>query len=135
MTCLLRLAVGTALLTAAAASAAAQSAAGLSEFERPFGYAYGEESQPFRAANRDANGNQVVVNGRMMFGRSTLHGGLSTAWGQTEGAAGMLGTGSAIGNQLNVVTHGSNNTIVIDAEQVNTGDQTVVLNGELDLDD
>jgi holdfast attachment protein HfaA len=45
----------------------------------------------------------------------------------------MLGSGTAIGNQLNVVTNGNNNTVIIDSTQINNGDQSVVLNGELDL--
>ena len=45
----------------------------------------------------------------------------------------MLGSGTAIGNQLNVVTNGSYNTVIIDSTQINNGDQSVVLNGELDL--
>ena len=45
----------------------------------------------------------------------------------------MLGTGTAIGNQLNVITNGNYNTVIIDSTQINNGDQTVVLKGELDL--
>ena len=47
----------------------------------------------------------------------------------------MIGSGTAVGNQLNVITNGSNNTIIIDATQINNGDQSVVLNGELNLND
>lgn len=45
----------------------------------------------------------------------------------------MIGTGTAVGNQLNVITTGNYNTVIIDSTQINNGDQTVVLNGELDL--
>ena len=119
----------------AAQAATAQEAGYLAEFERPYGFAYGEETQPFDAQTRDSSGNRVIVNGRIINDTSTLNGGLHTGWGQTGGASGMLGTGSAIGNQLNVVTNGSFNTIIIDSTQINNGDQTVYLNGELNLHD
>ena len=119
----------------AAPAATAQEAGYLAEFERPYGFAYGEESQPYDAQTRDSAGNRVIVNGRIINDTSTLSGGLHTGWGQTGGASGMLGTGTAIGNQLNVVTNGSFNTVIIDSTQINNGDQTVYLNGELDLND
>lgn len=116
-------------------AADAQEASSVSQFERPYGYGFGDESRPFDAGSRDINGNRVIVNGRIMTGTSTLSGDLNTMWGQTEGASGMLGSSSAIGNQLNVITNGSWNTIIIDSTQINNGDQTAILNGELDLND
>ena len=114
--------------------ATAQEAAYVAEFERPFGFDYGEEDRPFEAGTRDANGNRLIVTGRIQSG-SSLSTGLNTAWGQTGGANGMIGTGTAVGNQLNVITNGSWNTVIVDATQQNAGDQTVILNGELDLND
>ena len=113
-------------------AAHAQAASSLSEFERPYGYGYGEESRPYSAATRDANNNQVVING-LIGGGSGLGTGLYTGWGQTENASGMIGSGTAIGNQLNVHVNGSNNTVIIDSTQINNGDQTVNLNGKLDF--
>lgn len=113
----------------AAPGAIAQEAAYSAEFERPYGFAYGAEDRPFDANTRDRLGNRVIVNG-LIEGGTTLGGGLNTGWGQTQGGSGMLGAGTAIGNQLNVVTNGSNNTIIIDSIQTNTGDQTVVISGE-----
>ena len=118
----------------APAVSSAQEASYLSEFERPYGYGYGQEEQPFNAGTRDANGNRVVVNG-LIGGGTGLGFGLNTGWGQTDGASGMIGSGTAVGNQLNVITNGSTNTIIIDATQINNGDQSVVLNGELNLND
>ena len=115
-------------------TATGQEASYLSEFERPYGFSYGEESQAYDAGTRDASGNRVVVNG-LIGGGTGLGFGLNTGWGQTDGAAGMIGSGTAVGNQLNVITNGSNNTIIIDATQINNGDQSVVLNGELNLND
>ena len=72
-------------------AADAQEASSVSQFERPYGYGFGDESRPFDAGSRDINGNRVIVNGRIMTGTSTLSGDLNTMWGQTEGASGMLG--------------------------------------------
>ncbi len=119
---------------ALAAPANAQAASYTSEFERPYGYGYGQEQRPFDANTRDRLGNRVIING-LIEGGSGLGTGLYTGWGQTDGASGMLGSGTAVGNQLNVITNGSNNTIIIDSTQINNGDQTVILNGELDLND
>jgi len=126
------LAIGLAGSLALAASANAQAASYASEFERPYGFGYGEEQRPFEANTRDRLGNRVIING-LIEGGTGLGTGLHTGWGQTEGASGMLGSGTAVGNQLNVITNGSNNTIIIDSTQINNGDQTVVLNGELDF--
>ncbi|MEO0754481.1 MAG: holdfast anchoring protein HfaA [Pseudomonadota bacterium] len=121
-------------VSAPAIGATAQEASYLSEFERPYGFGYGEEQQPFSAGTRDAAGNRVIING-LIEGGTGLGTGLYTSWGQTEYASGMLGTGTAIGNQLNVITTGNYNTVIIDNTQINNGDQDVVLNGELDLND
>jgi holdfast attachment protein HfaA len=125
-------ALGLAGVFALSAPASAQAASSVSEFERPYGYGYGQESTPYSANTRDRLGNRVIING-MIEGGSGLGTGLYTGWGQTDGASGMIGSGTAVGNQLNVITNGSNNTIIIDSTQINNGDQTVVLNGELDF--
>lgn len=114
---------------ALASSATAQSASSVAEFERPIGWAYGAEDRAFEASTRDRHGNRVILNG-LIEGGTTLGQGLSTGWGETEGLRGMLGGGLAVGNQLNVVTNGSNNTIIIDSTQINNGDQSVVLGGK-----
>lgn len=130
MTSILGLAAFASLALAPVANAQAASSA--SEFERPYGFGYGEESTPFTAASRDASNNRVIING-LINGGTGLGTGLYTSWGQTDGAPGMLGSGTAIGNQLNVITNGNYNTVIIDSTQINNGDQSVVLNGELDL--
>ncbi len=112
------------------------------EFERPYGYAYGEENRAYDANTRDRNGNRVIVDGRIVVGDDlsslSMSGvyrhnfrGAGTGYGNYHGP----GQNSAVGNQLNVITNGSNNIVVIDSEQDNSGDQTVILNGELDLND
>ncbi len=113
----------------------------LSEFERPFGFAFGEENRPFDPGTRDINGNRLIVDGRIITGEdlSSFTTNTLATGGQSLSGAGFLGQFSgqntAIGNQLNVVTQGSFNTVIIDSTQINNGDQTAILNGELNLDD
>jgi holdfast attachment protein HfaA len=127
------------LALAGHAAATAQSS-GLSKYERPYGFGYGQEDRPVDGYGlRDRNGNLTITNG-LIQGGSGLGYGLNTEWGQTDGFFGATGfgnanTGTAIGNQLNVITQGNYNMVIIDSTQINNGDQTAVLNGELDLND
>lgn len=108
------------------------------EFERPYGYGYGQEQQAYDARTRDVNGNRIIIDGRMVVGDDLSS--LSTSGVFQHNYRGW-GSGlsqpqsNAIGNQLNVITNGDHNTIVIDNTQINNGNQSVVLNGELDLND
>lgn len=108
---------------ALAAPAAAQSAERLSDFERPFGLGYGAAEDPIEASTRDPNGNRLIVNGRMVLGQSSLSGGLM------DFDSGLGGQSMAIGNQLNVVTQGNWNTVIIDSTQINNGDVTATFEG------
>jgi holdfast attachment protein HfaA len=114
----------------AAAPAQAQSRAGYAnEFSRPYGMNPGDESRPYDAASRDANGNRVIIDGRIVVSDnlSSLPLGL---YNVGEGGMGYSSTGTAIGNQLNVNTSGSFNTVVVNSTQINNGDQTVIINGK-----
>ena len=111
-------------------------------FERPFGFAYGEETRPFDANTRDASGNRLILDGRIMTGmdQSTLSTSTASASAWTQDAAGAgFGNGAlqgtAIGNQINVITQGNFNTVIVNATQTNTGNQSAVLNGSLNLND
>ena len=84
---------------------------------------------------RDSNGNLTVVDGQFVgsnyssntgYQTSTTGGGVGTS-----GAGAAYGQASAIGNSLNVVTIGSNNTVIVDSKQTNNGNQnaSVSLNG------
>ena len=127
------------LVSVGALAAHANPAASYAEqFERPYGFGYNEESQPFDARTRDLNGNRVIVNGRMMVGDdlSTLPDGMWNLNGYSNGAGAGYGGSAAIGNQLNVITQGSWNTVIIDSTQINSGDINAgYLNGELNLHD
>jgi holdfast attachment protein HfaA len=52
----------------------------------------------------------------------------TTTTGAGAGGASMFGQASAIGNQLNVVTVGNNNTVIVNSNQVNNGNQTATVN-------
>ena len=119
-----------------AAPVLAQEAVVSGQFELPYGMGFGDDSRSFDAGTRDSAGNRYIVDGRIIYGDaySTLNGGLNTQWGATHGS-GMLGNSMAIGDQLNVITNGSYNTIIIDNTQINNGNQNSVLNGELNLNE
>jgi holdfast attachment protein HfaA len=57
------------------------------------------------------------------------------SWSQSIAGAGFGGitTGTAIGNQLNVITQGNWNTVIVNSTQTNNGNQSTVLNGKIDL--
>ena len=55
------------------------------------------------------------------------------------GFSGGSYSGQAIGNQLNVITNGNYNTVIVNSTQINNGNQTATsstaLNGKIDLND
>ncbi|MGF1461878.1 MAG: holdfast attachment protein HfaA [Maricaulaceae bacterium] len=99
---------------------------GLARFQASRGTVPGALGETFRPGARDANGNRVLVIGEEVLAGSTLGPGL-----------GLAGQSRAVGNELNVLVEGSFNTVIVDAVQINNGDQTAqtVLNGGIDLDD
>ncbi len=129
------------LALSASAQTTGNSAAQVSgEFERPFGFSYGQEQSAFDASSRDANGNRIILDGRIMTGmdQSTLATSSASAgaWAQASAGAGFgtgVAQGSAVGNQLNVITQGNWNTVIVNSTQINNGNQTNVLNGKVDL--
>lgn len=129
------------LALSASAQTSGNSAAQVSgEFERPFGFSYGQEQSAFEAGSRDANGNRIILDGRIMTGmdQSTLATASASAgaWAQASAGAGYgngIAQGSAVGNQLNVITQGNWNTVIVNSTQINNGNQTNVLNGKVDL--
>jgi holdfast attachment protein HfaA len=109
------------------------------DFERPWGFGYGQESQPFEASSRDASGNRTIIDGLLEGGTglSTYANASANAYASASSQASGAGysQGSAIGNQINVITQGNYNTVVVNATQTNNGNQNTVLNGSLNLDD
>ena len=110
-------------------TAKAQDFSNASSYNAPFGQQAGAENQPINPSLRDANGNLTAVNGQITsanFGVTTGAQSLATAHAGvgTGGAGTAFGGATAIGNQLNVVTLGNNNTVVVNATQTNNGNQT-----------
>ncbi len=117
-----------------------------SDYNNPYGMSQAQENQPVDPSLRDANGNLSVVNGQFTSSAmsqqsgvqsmsvlgsaalgSTLGGG-TIATGAGFGGATTMGTATAIGNSLNVVTVGDNNTVVVNSQQTNNGNQTATVN-------
>lgn len=140
--------LGAATAVAGAAQAQITSA---SDYNHPYGMTQGDENAPVDPSLRDSNGNLTLVNGQFTssslsqqtglqpmgaLGMSTLAATSSTASGvstTTLGGGGVgnsstLGSASAIGNSLNVVTVGNNNTVVVNSQQINNGNQTANVN-------
>ena len=117
------------------------------DYSHPYGMAAGQENAPADASLRDANGNLELVNGQFLTSSMTqqsgvqnmnpLNGGVgsqsmslgSSSSAQVQTASGVggvstVGTATAIGNSLNVITVGNNNTVVVNSRQTNNGNQT-----------
>jgi holdfast attachment protein HfaA len=120
-------ALGVAALLAASPAHAQSRAGYANEFSRPYGINPGDESRPYDARTRDLNGNRVIIDGRIVVGDDLSSLPLGLYNGANTGM-GFSGTGAAIGNQLNVNTSGSFNTVVVNSTQVNNGNQTVNIN-------
>lgn len=106
---------------------------GADTMARPYGTTPGQENEPMTGSTRDASGNRVIVNGMYVDSSYSSSDGLTYGVGRSSSGAGTM-TGTAIGNNLNVTVSGSYNTVIVTADQNNSGDQTVVLNGGLKFD-
>lgn len=119
-----------AAIFAASAAMAQSTAANPSEWNRPYGQAYGAETQAYVGARR--GGNRVVLNGIIQTGVGVSAQVNAMTQSQTgvglnsQSQSGLFNTAgaSAIGNQLNVVVNGNYNTVVVNNRQTNTGDIT-----------
>ena len=108
-----------------------------SAYNQGYGMTPGEENAPVNASLRDSNGNLTVVNGQFTSSQMSQQSGvqqmatISSMSSQgsftnsvSSGGGTSTATATAIGNQLNVVTVGNNNTVVVDSSQINNGNQT-----------
>lgn len=131
-------------------SALAADFSNAASYNSPYGLQADAENQTIDPSLRDANGNLTVVNGVFtssafsqqtgVQSMGTISGSqlatLGTSSGSGVGTSGTTGTttagASAIGNSLNVVTVGNNNTVIVNSTQTNNGNQTatVSLNGQ-----
>lgn len=132
-----------ALMAAAAASTAeAQSngSSGAAQFQAGYGGSRYTTGRAQTGSTRDANGNRLIVDGIIQAGASSYSqtsGGVSSTYSGAGGSNGSttVGGSTAIGNSLNVVVQGNWNTVIVNSNQVNTGDVSAGtdLNGTLNL--
>jgi holdfast attachment protein HfaA len=121
-------AAGFAGLTFAGLASAQTMTTNSASFNAGYGRYSGQENQPVNVDMTDANGNLVVINGLFQSSSASMFGGasarLSGAADSFSGAGGIGGSATAIGNNLNVVVQGSDNTVIVQSQQTNTGNVT-----------
>ena len=123
-------------------SAHANDYSSAASYNSPYGLSAGAENQTINPSLRDANGNLTLVNGQFtsstvsqqtgVQSMGTISSGSLSSLGNSSSGTGAVSNGAtAIGNSLNVVTVGNNNTVVVNSTQTNNGNQTasVSLNG------
>jgi len=93
------------------------------------GYGASNQNTPANFSLRDQNGNLTMVDGQITSSNfSSSSGAQSASAGVgTSGAGAAYGQALAVGNQLNVTTVGFNNTVIINSQQTNSGNQTAVV--------
>lgn len=132
-------------------TAQAQVATSSSDYNHPYGMSSDQSNDPVNASLRDSNGNLTVVNGVFTSSSFSQQSGVQQAGmigsGATASGAGFGGatafsggvssggstsiggvSATSIGNSLNVVTVGNNNTVVVDSNQTNNGNQSASVN-------
>jgi holdfast attachment protein HfaA len=116
--------VAAAACLAFAGAAVAQSMnANSAGYNAGYGRSADQENQPVDVTMRDANGNLVITDGIIQPGQdqSIFANGGSTGVLDTVAGAGGGSAATAIGNSLNVVVQGSNNTVIVNSVQTNKG--------------
>ncbi len=114
-----------------------------SEVGQPYGFAPGEENATIDPSYRDNRGNRtmstVYADGLSASSPSyspndsySSNSGIQSASVGGYAGNGQYGSATAIGNNLTVITNGSYNTVLVNATQINNGNQTAhtTLNGE-----
>jgi holdfast attachment protein HfaA len=127
-----------ALVLSAAAGAAEAQTLGASSSRFNAGYSgSGSLNAPINIATRDANNNQVFIDGVVQApGGSIFSSASGVSQSSTAGGVGASGLATAIGNNLNVVVQGSWNRVTVDSTQINNGQVSASanLNGQIKLD-
>ena len=133
----------TAAVLAGGQAAAQTMTTNSAEFNGGWGRIQGTENHPIDVSTRDRNGNRVIVDGIILDGGSdtftqTDNQGAGSVFAGAGGRT-RWSTATAIGNNLQVITQGNYNTVIVNSTQINNGDVTAnnddSLNGELDLND
>ena len=122
------------LLAAAGGAHAQNMSTNSASFNAGWGRTAGQENRPVDVATRDANGNQLIVDGIIQRGQDQSVFATAGAGGAVDTFAGvgsLGGASSAIGNNLVVITQGSHNTVIVNSQQTNTGNVSAgaALNG------
>lgn len=114
---------GLVALTLAGAAAAQSMSTNSASFNAGYGRAAGQENRAVEVGTRDANGNQVIVDGIILHGQDQSTFASAGAGGAIDTFAGVGASGSsnAIGNNLVVITQGNYNTVIVNSQQTNTG--------------
>lgn len=119
------LALGVLAASALVGAAQAQDmATNSASFNAGYGRVAGQENRAVSVGMRDANGNLVIVDGLILHGEDqSTFGAAGAATGAVDTFAGVGATGSstAIGNNLQVITQGNYNTVIVNSVQTNTG--------------
>jgi holdfast attachment protein HfaA len=122
-----------------------------SDYSHPYGMAANSTNAPVTGSLRDSNGNLEYVNGQFLSSTMSQQSGVqnmnplgngalgssmmslgssqsgSVMTGNGVGTMTSTGTATAIGNSLNVITTGSNDTVIVNSRQTNTGNQTATV--------
>ncbi len=94
-------------------------------FEKGYDGAASVMTDNFNPSTRDANNNRVITNGVIQTGS----GGSSFLSGGGASTAQSGASALAVGNMINVQVTGSWNTVVLNAQQTNTGNVSASVNG------
>ncbi len=115
------LALGVVALAAGAASAQTMTTNSAS-YNAGYGRIAGQENRAVEFNTRDANGNRVIVDGVMLTGADQSNFS-RTSSGSLDAISGVggLGSSTAIGNNLSVITQGNYNTVIVNSTQTNNG--------------
>ena len=93
-------------------------------FNAGYGRVAGQENHAVNVGMRDANGNLVIVDGLILHGedQSTFSAsGAASGAVDTFSGVGASSSANAVGNNLQVITQGNYNTVIVNSVQTNNG--------------
>ena len=100
--------------------------ANASAYNGGYGRANGQENSPIAFAGaRDINGNRTIIDGIIQTGAATVQAraaAYAAASANLSGGVGGVGSSTAVGNSLTVITQGNYNTVIVNSTQTNSGD-------------
>src|SRR3712207_5790670 len=116
----------------AGAAAAQTMTTNSASFNGGYGRLQGTENHPIDVSTRDENGNRIIVDGVIQDGSDNSEyvdadsSGAGTTYSGAGGRrrGGGTNTATAIGNNLQVITTGNWNTVIVNSTQINNGNVT-----------